>query len=138
LLERLLGPSQARHLLLTGNTLDAETVRNIGLVDEVVAPEDLDGRVEQFAHELAMRPPTLVRADSTLLDRAFIAAFRAHLEFELELFVQAYQLPAAREGQQAFFFEKCEPRWLGERQTGLARAIERQILVARMIEMIQP
>ena len=35
---------------------------------------------------------------------------RAHLRYELELFTQAYQLPAAREGNLAFF-EKRAPRW---------------------------
>jgi hypothetical protein len=45
-----------------------------------------------------------------LLDHQFLQAFRAHLRYELELFVQAYQLPAAREGNLAFF-EKRKARW---------------------------
>jgi enoyl-CoA hydratase/carnithine racemase len=35
---------------------------------------------------------------------------REHLQFELERFVQAYQLPDAKEGIAAFF-EKRAPRW---------------------------
>jgi enoyl-CoA hydratase len=110
LLERLIGPSYARRLLLTGETLGSEEALKIGLVDEVVAPDALDARVMQFAAELADRPPSSVRSISDLLDHQFLQAFRAHLRYELELFVQAYQLPAAREGNLALF-EKRKPRW---------------------------
>jgi enoyl-CoA hydratase len=110
LLERLIGPSRARRLLLTGETLDSEEALKICLLDEVVAPHALDTRVMQFAEELANRPPSSVRSISDLLEHQFLPAFRVHLEYELELFVQAYQLPAAREGNLAFF-EKRQPRW---------------------------
>jgi enoyl-CoA hydratase/carnithine racemase len=110
LLERLIGPSYARRLLLTGETLGGEEALKIGLVDAVVAPDALDARVMQFAAELADRPPSSVRSISDLLDHQFLQAFRAHLRYELELFVQAYQLPAAREGNLAFF-EKRKARW---------------------------
>jgi enoyl-CoA hydratase/carnithine racemase len=80
------------------------------MVDVVVSPELLDETVLKFARELVARPPSSVRTISTLIDHQFLHAFRAHLQYELELFVQAYQLPAAREGNLAFF-EKREPRW---------------------------
>ena len=44
------------------------------------------------------------------IDNHFLQTFRTHLQYELELFVQAYQLTAAREGNLAFF-DKREPRW---------------------------
>jgi enoyl-CoA hydratase/carnithine racemase len=110
LLERLVGPSRARRLLLTGNTISSEEAMQLGLADEVVSPETLDDHVMKFARELANRPASSVNAISALLDNQFLQAFRAHLQYELELFVQAYQLPAAREGNLAFF-EKREPRW---------------------------
>lgn len=110
LLQRLVGPSQARRLLLTGETMSGEEAGRIGLVDTLAGPDALEGQVMAFARELANRPTSSVEAISTLLDHDFLAAFRSHLQHELELFVQAYQLPAAREGNLAFF-EKREPRW---------------------------
>jgi enoyl-CoA hydratase len=110
LLERLIGPSRSRRLLLGGATITSDEALAIGLVDVVVSPESLDETVLKFARELVARPPSSVRTISTLLDHQFLHAFRAHLQYELELFVQAYQLPAAREGNLAFF-EKREPRW---------------------------
>jgi enoyl-CoA hydratase/carnithine racemase len=110
LLERLVGPSRARRLLMTGEIIGSEQALAIGLVDEVVPQQALEERTMEFAQELANRPPTSIRAISTLLDHDFVAAFRKYLDYEMELFVQAYQVPAAREGNLAFF-EKREPRW---------------------------
>ncbi|MGV3655708.1 MAG: enoyl-CoA hydratase/isomerase family protein [Noviherbaspirillum sp.] len=110
LLERLVGPSRARRLLLTGETIGSAEALALGLVDEVVEEQALEERAMAFASELADRPATSIRAISTLLDHDFVAAFRKYLDYELELFVQAYQLPAAREGNLAFF-EKRAPRW---------------------------
>lgn len=110
LIERLIGRSAARRMLLTGAAISSDAALHLGLVDEVIAPEMLDLRVMQFASELAKQAPSSVRTISTLLDHDFLHAFRAHLAYELELFVQAYQLPAAREGNLAFF-EKREPCW---------------------------
>ena len=110
LLERLLGPSRARRLLLTGKTISSEEALRIGLADETLKQEALDEEVMKFARELANRPPSSVKAISALLDNRFLQAFRTHLQYELELFVQAYQQVAAREGNLAFF-EKREPRW---------------------------
>lgn len=110
LLERVVRPSVARRLLMTGSSLDARTAAVLGLIDEVVGEEALEEHVMLLARELANRPPSSIRAISTLLDHDFLAAFRKYLDYELELFVQAYQHPAAREGNLAFF-EKREPRW---------------------------
>jgi len=110
LLERLVGPSTARRMLMTGETFDAQAALQRGLVDEVVGEEALDEHVMQFARELANRPPSCMRSISMLLDHDFLDGFRRYLAYELELFVQAYQHPAAREGNQAFF-EKRAPRW---------------------------
>ncbi|WP_161539957.1 enoyl-CoA hydratase/isomerase family protein [Glaciimonas sp. PCH181] len=110
LLERLVGSSQARRLLLTGDMLDSGAAQKIGLLDQVVPPDLLERRVMEFARVLAAQPASSIRAISTLLDHRYLENFRVHLRYELELFVQAYQLPAAHEGNLAFF-EKRAPRW---------------------------
>jgi len=110
LLKRLVGAARARRLLLTGATLTSEQALEIGLVDEVAPAAQLEERALALAGEFAAMPASSVAAISMLLDRQDLAAFAEHLQAELEEFVQAYQLPAAREGCQAFF-EKREPRW---------------------------
>lgn len=110
LLARQITPSQAKRLLFTGETLDAETARDIGLIDEVVDEDDLEERTQSLAARIASQPRTSIQTMSRLIDRDFRAQFRTHLQYEAECFVQAYQLPAAREGYEAFF-DKRPPRW---------------------------
>ena len=110
LLERLVGPSVARRLLNTGETLAAADALRLGVVDEVVDDEAMDQRAHALATEFAAQPATSVRTMSELLDGAFRAGFREHQHREAECLVRAYQLPAAKEGYQAFF-EKRAPRW---------------------------
>lgn len=110
LLTRLVRPSIAKRLLYTGETLTGEKARDLGLVDELVDDETLHVRASELAAVIASQPRTSVATMAQLLDRDFRANLRAHLRDEAERFVQAYQLPAAREGYSAFF-EKREPRW---------------------------
>lgn len=112
LLQRLVGPSRARRILLSGATLDADAAQAAGVVDEVMPASMLEARVAEFAADLAAQPLSSIRAISTLLDHTFLVEFRSHLNYELELFVQAYQLAAAHEGNLAFF-EKRTPCWSG-------------------------
>ncbi|MGV3492715.1 MAG: enoyl-CoA hydratase/isomerase family protein [Ramlibacter sp.] len=110
LLARLVGPSVARRLLCTGETLTAAEALRLGVVDEVVEDEALEPRAHALATDFAQQPASSVRTITDLLDGAFRQAFCEHLRHEAECFVRAYQLPAAREGYQAFF-EKRAPRW---------------------------
>ena len=110
LLTRQVAPSIAKRLLYTGQTLDAEAALAIGLVDEVVDDDALDAHAQELAALCASQPRSSIQTMSQLVDRTFRSEFRAHLAHEAECFVQAYQLPAAREGHDAFF-EKRAPRW---------------------------
>jgi len=53
LLPELVGHGRARDLLLSGRTFTAEQAFEYGLVQEVVAPEDLLARAQEYATELA-------------------------------------------------------------------------------------
>lgn len=110
LLARLVGASTARRLLYTGETLAAGDALALGVVDEVVDDQALDERARAVGAAFAEQPASSVRTMAQLLDGRFRAEFRGHLREEAEHFVRAYQLPAAREGYQAFF-EKRAPRW---------------------------
>ena len=110
LLSRLVRPSIAKRLLYTGETLDADVALALGLVDEVVDDQALDQRAQALADDIASKPRSSIQTMARLVDRDLRNQFRAHLQYEAECFVQAYQLPVAREGYTAFF-EKRKPRW---------------------------
>src|SRR5213076_687586 len=50
---RAIGRKRALELLLTGTPVDAATAAEWGLVNRVVAPEELDGAVAELAHRVA-------------------------------------------------------------------------------------
>ncbi|MFW7343698.1 enoyl-CoA hydratase/isomerase family protein [Pollutimonas sp. H1-120] len=110
LLTRLIGPSASKRLLYTGEVLNAQEALALGIVDEVVEDELLDARTQELAFQIAQQPAASIRTLTELADHRYRDEFREHLKFELERFVQAYQLPDAHEGYRAFF-EKRVPCW---------------------------
>ena len=69
-LQRLLGYQQAAELLLTGQIIDAERARELGLLLEVTSQEQLLTRAEHLAMEIAAKPPQALRLCKRLLKSA--------------------------------------------------------------------
>jgi enoyl-CoA hydratase/carnithine racemase len=85
LIPRLIGWGRAREMLMTGETIDAATALRWGLVERVVAPEDLDREVEILLGALLSAGPQAVRQQKALMrqwenlpvDRAIAAGIDA-------------------------------------------------------------
>ena len=60
-LPRLVGPAKALELMLTGARLPADELLALGVVNRVVARDDLDSTVEALVTELLTRPPLALR-----------------------------------------------------------------------------
>jgi enoyl-CoA hydratase/carnithine racemase len=59
-LSRNVPQKPALEMLLTGDFIDAETARERGLVNRVVAPEALDAAIEQLAASIAAKSPSAI------------------------------------------------------------------------------
>jgi methylglutaconyl-CoA hydratase len=110
---RQVGEKQARDLLLTGRIIGAEEAARMGLVNEVVAPENLMMRSRELAALLMENSPASLRATKKLLnDHA-----RAELDTQIEAAVRenaAIRTTADfREGITSFL-EKRKPVWSGK------------------------
>jgi enoyl-CoA hydratase len=66
-LPRLVGVSRALHMMLSGEPVTSDHALGIGLVNEVVAPEELDGRARAFAQTLAGRSAPALSAIKRLV-----------------------------------------------------------------------
>lgn len=69
LLPRKIGMSAALRMILTGSFVAADEAKEIGLISEVVAPEELMTRARQIASEIAANP-----AEATRMAKRLVAA----------------------------------------------------------------
>ncbi len=112
LLPRLIGLHRAKELALFGEIVPAADAERLGLVNRVVAPEDLDATVAEWAGRLAAGPPIALTQTKRMLNRAFETGWEAQLEAEST--AQAYNLSTAdtAEAMRAFA-EKRDPDFTG-------------------------
>lgn len=108
-----LSPVAARELLLTGEVFDAARAREIGLLNAVVAPDELDQAVERYADALLAGGPSALAGTKELLSRTVDDSV-ARYEALLELSARQFDTPEAREGARAFA-EKRAPAWRASR-----------------------
>ena len=83
-LSRLIGISRAKELSLTGNFLSAEAACDWGLVNRVVAPQDLLPAAQALARDIASADPAMVRAYKRLIDDGYALPFGAAMTLEQE------------------------------------------------------
>jgi methylglutaconyl-CoA hydratase len=109
---RQVGEKIARDLLLTGRTFDAGEALKLGLINEVVPPENLLDRARELAAQLAENSPvSLFYTKRLLTDHA-----RAELDSQIEAAIR--ENAAVRESSDfregvTSFLEKRKPRWTG-------------------------
>lgn len=113
LLPRVVGSGQAARMLFTGNRVDAATADKMGLVDEVVAPEDLDAAVDQLAADIAANAPIAIELAKHLVRMAQSTSLEVGLAYENDTFAYCFTTRDSDEGRLAFA-EKRPPEFQGE------------------------
>jgi methylglutaconyl-CoA hydratase len=107
------GEEHARDLLLTGRIFGAEEAYRMGLVTEVVAPENLMSRAHELAQALLENSPASLRATKALLSRNVNAELDAQIEAAITENAAIRQTQDFREGISSFL-EKRKPSWTGK------------------------
>lgn len=101
------GPSRAKWMLMSGRQLDATLALRVGLVDEVVAPDELEARTYEFAELLTTRAQSSVRAAKQIIGR-IVAGQVEDDEATTDLRNSSFDTGDYAEGVQAFL-EKRQP-----------------------------
>lgn len=106
----IIPPRKMREYALTGEPFEAAEALAVGLVNYVVAPQDLDAKVEWLVQRLADKSPAAQRIGKQAM------AASEHLDFDESLalmeraIVELGASPDAIEGRRAFT-EKRQPVW---------------------------
>jgi enoyl-CoA hydratase/carnithine racemase len=118
----LVGPAQARRMIMMCDPVPADQCREIGLVHEVVAPERLMASCRDLVAKLSTKGPTALRLVKRMINAATVAQFADLASMEPEL-VQAFYsatgdqnegMGAYRERRQPLFKPEAEWRSNGE------------------------
>ena len=111
-LVRQVGEKQARDLLLTGRILSADEAFRLGLVTEVVPPEQLTPRVQQLCEVLLQNSPTSLIATKKLINSFGASELDRQIDSSMRANAEIRTTDDFREGVTAFL-EKRRPRWSG-------------------------
>ncbi len=107
-----IGHTRARELILTGDMIDARTAFAWGLINHVVAPEELMGDVRKLADKLVRKSALTLRQAKSALHAAATMDEATGLRYELLSFAVTFGSQDRVEGTRAFL-QKREPKWEG-------------------------
>ena len=111
-LARLVGRARAKELIFTGDMIDAQRARAIGLVLEVVPLPQLLPHARATLERVAKKGPLAVRRAKEAIDRGAELELTDGNRVEQELFADLFETADRREGMTAFV-EKRPPTFTG-------------------------
>ncbi|HEX7301247.1 MAG TPA: enoyl-CoA hydratase-related protein, partial [Solirubrobacteraceae bacterium] len=103
---------KAVEMLLLGERIDAAEAERVGIVNRVVAHDELDGAVGEWAQRLAAKSPVAMKLGKDALWRQEDMGLEEAWEFLRARLAISLSTEDVQEGVKAFF-EKREPQWKG-------------------------
>src|SRR6266481_8460709 len=111
-LSRQVGERNMRELLFGSELIDTERAKEIGLVNRVVARDDVMSEAKKFAESVLQGAPGALAQTKRLVDQLWWRSVKEDVDLALKYHLQARESDEAREGIAAFN-EKRKPKWVG-------------------------
>ncbi|MBA7653857.1 Crotonyl-CoA hydratase [subsurface metagenome] len=111
-LTRLVGMAKAKELVYTGDMVDANTAHSIGLVNKVVAPDDLMAEVEKMAQKITEKSAATLSLAKAAINGGANIGLSSGLDLEMQCFALCFATEDQKEGMNAFM-EKRKPQFKG-------------------------
>lgn len=111
-LPRLVGPNKAKELVFTGELLDADTARELGVFTRLFERDSFESGVENLVETIAEGPTVALSQAKRLIDRGATATFEEAIEREAAAQGLAVTTADHAEGTTAFI-EQREPEFEG-------------------------
>jgi enoyl-CoA hydratase/carnithine racemase len=80
----IVGPAKAKELIWTAKRLNAQEALALGLVNHVVANDELEDEARAFALDLASRPPLPIRSTKRIVNEAGMLTLEEGMRREIE------------------------------------------------------
>jgi methylglutaconyl-CoA hydratase len=109
-LRRQVGERNMRELLYTAELIDAAGAKEIGLVNRVVAPEEVMNEAQKFAVSVLQGAPGALAQTKRLVEDLWWHSVKEDVDIALKYHMEARKSDEAREGIAAFN-EKRKPNW---------------------------
>ncbi|TRO51500.1 3-hydroxyacyl-CoA dehydrogenase/enoyl-CoA hydratase family protein, partial [Candidatus Bathyarchaeota archaeon] len=110
MLPKIVGPTAAMDLIMTGRRIDADEAKQIGLVTAVYPAAEFDAKVDEFMKTLVDGPPVSMRAMKKLVNNDM--NIKEALLAEAEAFADLWNYNDLKEGITAFN-ERRKPEFKG-------------------------
>lgn len=112
-LSRATHRKQAMEMLLTGETIDASTAKEFGIVNRIVPKEYLRQVVDKYAAVIASKSPLTVKIGKEAFYRQAEMSLEDAYDYTARVMVENMMARDAEEGIAAFI-DKRKPEWTGE------------------------
>ena len=113
LLTNIVGLAKAKELMFTGRHVQSDEAVSLGLLNELVADDDLKTRTDQLAEQISNGPPKAIQYIKENINRSITENFKVCLDFEADRLVRVAQTEDHKEGIRAFL-EKRSPLFQGK------------------------
>jgi len=109
-LRRQLRERDLRELLFTGDLISAERAHEIGLVNRVVSPNELENETQKIVAAVLQNAPAALASTKRLVEELWASSVKEDVETALRHHMEARESAEAKEGIAAFL-EKRAPNW---------------------------
>ncbi len=107
-----ISPALAKELIFLGTRLDAQKALDLGLVNKVVAVDDLLEEAFGWARQLAAKPSLAIKQAKAAINHAWGTTIEVGMENEATSWSALFGTVDQKEGMQAFL-DKRKPKFLG-------------------------
>ena len=109
MLPTLIGWGRTRELLYTGRIVDAVTAYEIGFIERIAPPNQLDEAMQPWVDEILAADPAAIRAQKRLIEGWLDSGVAAGVRAGMDEFARTFDADAANRRMRDFLEKKSRP-----------------------------